>query len=181
MSRSRLPAFALSTAMLGSGACITPPAAQQAKSDPPATHEQDAPRASAQLPPHPRWFTDPGGDAGHYWPVRTVREFRVDVQGRLRPDLIQPVVRKQFGAFRRCYESGLRKNPDMAGLVAVKFVITPTGGVASPVDDGSNLPDPDVVQCIVGVFGTLSFSPPEAGTVTVVYRVMFNPGYWAER
>jgi len=43
------------------------------------------------------------------------------VNGRLPPEVIQRIVRQNFGRFRNCYESSLRTNPSLTGRVAVKF------------------------------------------------------------
>ena len=43
-------------------------------------------------------------------------------------------------------------------------------------DGGSDLPDADVVGCVLRAFETLEFPPPVGGKVTVVYPVLFAPG-----
>jgi hypothetical protein len=98
------------------------------------------------------------------------------VNGRIAPEIIQRVVRQHFGPFRKCYEAGLGRNPNLAGRVNVSFVIDRTGAVAEAHDQGSTLPDAQAVQCVVGGFGKLSFPPPDGGIVTVVYPIQFNPG-----
>jgi len=52
-----------------------------------------------------------------------VRMGATTVNGRLPPEVIQRIVRQNFGRFRLCYEDGLRKNPTLQGRVAIKFVI----------------------------------------------------------
>ena len=96
--------------------------------------------------------------------------------GRLAPEVIQDVVRQSFGAFRSCYETGLKKNAKLAGKATVSFVINPDGSVGGTKDDGSTLPDADVVGCVVKGFAALSFPPPQGGYVTVVYPIEFAPG-----
>lgn len=98
------------------------------------------------------------------------------VTGRLPPEVIQRIVRQNFGRFRLCYENGSRSNPGLSGRVSVKFVIDRSGGVSMASDSGSDLPDKGVVQCVVRGFGNLSFPQPEGGLVTVVYPIMFEPG-----
>jgi hypothetical protein len=100
----------------------------------------------------------------------------VHSNGRLPPEVIQRVVRQNFGRFRLCYENGLKGNPALAGRVAVKFVIDRSGAVATTADGGSQLPDASVVQCVVRSFGNLSFPQPDNGLVTVVYPLVFSPG-----
>jgi hypothetical protein len=113
---------------------------------------------------------------GHQVKSPRIREGATSVNGRLPPEVIQRIVRQNFGRFRLCYENGLRNNPNLQGRVAVKFVIDRSGAVAMTADGGSDLPDQGVVQCVVRGFGNLSFPQPEGGMVTVVYPIMFNPG-----
>jgi hypothetical protein len=96
--------------------------------------------------------------------------------GSLTPEVIQRVVRESFGLFRLCYENGLWNDPNLQGRVTVKFVIDRNGAVAMAADGGSDIPNPDVVKCVVRGFGNLSFPQPQGGMVTVVYPIMFRPG-----
>jgi hypothetical protein len=113
---------------------------------------------------------------GHQVKAPKLREGATQVNGRLPPEVIQRIVRQNFGRFRLCYENGMRNNPNLQGRVSVKFVIDRSGAVAMTADGGSDLPDQSVVQCVVRGFGNLSFPQPEGGMVTVVYPIMFNPG-----
>jgi len=106
----------------------------------------------------------------------TVRQGATQVNGRLPPEVIQRVVRQNFGRFRLCYENGLRTNPTLAGRATVKFVIDRAGSVATAGDAGSELPDQGVVSCVVRAFQNLSFPQPERGIVTVVYPIIFGAG-----
>jgi len=98
------------------------------------------------------------------------------VNGRLPPEVVQRVVRQNFGRFRLCYEEGLRKSPSLEGRVAVKFVIARDGSVTTSQDAGSDLADEGVRQCVVRSFGTLSFPQPEGGIVMVTYPIVLSPG-----
>ncbi len=112
-------------------------------------------------------------DAGAIKGVQ-VRAGALAVHGRLPPEVIQRIVRQNFGRFRLCYENGLRNNPSLAGRVAVRFVIDRKGEVTLTADGGSDLPDNSVVACVVRAFGSLSFPAPEGGIVTVVSPLMFS-------
>jgi len=103
-----------------------------------------------------------------------VRMANPTVNGHLPPEVIQRVVRENFGRFRFCYEAGLRANPSLRGRVVVKFVIDRGGAVGLSTDAGSALPDSRVTQCVVRAFGDLSFPSPEGGMVTVVYPILFD-------
>jgi hypothetical protein len=105
-----------------------------------------------------------------------VRMGATSVSGRLPPEVIQRIVRQNFGRFRLCYENGLRNNPNLQGRVGVRFVIGRDGSVSNVGNGGSDLPDSGVVSCVVRAFYGLSFPQPEGGIVTVVYPIMFSPG-----
>jgi tetratricopeptide (TPR) repeat protein len=105
----------------------------------------------------------------------TLRQGAVQVNGRLPPEVIQRIVRQNFGRFRLCYEKGLRTNPILSGRIATKFVIDRSGAVSTAQDNGSDLPDSGVVSCVVRAFGNLAFPQPEGGIVSVVYPVTFSP------
>ncbi|MCL2726043.1 MAG: AgmX/PglI C-terminal domain-containing protein [Polyangiaceae bacterium] len=105
-----------------------------------------------------------------------IRQGATQVSGRLPPEVIQRIVRQNFGRFRTCYETALRTNPNLSGRVAVKFVIDRSGGVSTAQDGGSDLADQGVVSCVVRSFTNLSFPQPEGGIVTVIYPIMFTPG-----
>lgn len=103
------------------------------------------------------------------------------VNGRLDPHIIQSVVRTNFYTlFAPCYDDALRSNRHLRGRVVTKFVIDLDGSVATVADAGSdagtNMPDLNVVRCVVRHFGDLKFPAPDGGNVTVVYPIQFNPG-----
>jgi hypothetical protein len=112
----------------------------------------------------------------HQTRAPSIRQGATTVNGRLPPEVIQRIVRQNFGRFRLCYENGMRTNPNLAGRVAVKFVIDRSGSVSTASDGGSDIPDQSVISCVVRGFGNLSFPQPEGGIVTVVYPIIFNPG-----
>ncbi|MDX2051127.1 MAG: AgmX/PglI C-terminal domain-containing protein [Polyangiaceae bacterium] len=98
------------------------------------------------------------------------------VSGRLPPEVIQRIVRQNYGRFRMCFEQGLVRNPNLEGRVSVRFVIGRDGAVSNVANGGSDLPDSQVISCIVSAYYGLSFPQPEGGIVTVVYPIMFSPG-----
>jgi hypothetical protein len=98
------------------------------------------------------------------------------VNGRIPAEVIQRIVRQNYGRFRVCYEQGLRSNPSLTGRVAARFVIGRDGSVSSVANSGSDLPDPNVTQCVTSTFYGLSFPEPDGGIVTVIYPILFTPG-----
>jgi hypothetical protein len=105
-----------------------------------------------------------------------VRMGTTQVSGRLPPEVIRRIVRQNYGRFRLCYEQGLGRNPNLEGRVTVRFVIGRDGAVSNVSNGGSDLPDSNVVNCVVKAFYGLSFPKPEGGIVTVQYPIMLQPG-----
>jgi hypothetical protein len=103
-----------------------------------------------------------------------IRQGATQVSGRLPPEVIQRIVRQNFGRFRLCYEDGLRRNPRLVGRISVRFTIGRDGSVTGAGNGGSDMPDQAVTDCVARSFVGLSFPSPESGTVTVVYPIMFS-------
>jgi len=118
------------------------------------------------------------GHKGGVHPVKapSMRSASSTVSGHLPPEVVQRIVRQNYGRFRQCYENGLRTNPNLTGRVTARFVISREGSVSNVQNGGSDLPDSGVVSCVVSAFYGLSFPTPEAGIVTVSYPIMFSPG-----
>jgi Ca-activated chloride channel family protein len=104
-----------------------------------------------------------------------VHEGPVSVSGRLPPEVIQRIVRQNYGRFRVCYQNAAASNPTLQGRVTVKFVIDRNGGITTASDGGSDLPDRGVIDCVVRSFTNLAFPQPEGGIVTVSYPLQFAP------
>ena len=105
-----------------------------------------------------------------------VRMGNINVVGRLPVEVIQRIVRQNFGRFRLCYENGLRSNPNLQGRVATRFEISKDGDVGAVSNGGSDMPDGNVTKCVARAFPSLSFPQPEGGTVSVVTQIFFSPG-----
>lgn len=112
---------------------------------------------------------------GHVTRAPRVALLPTEVSGRLPPDVIQRIVRQNFGRFRQCYEVGLRTNPNLAGRVTARFVIGRDGAVSN-VSASGDLADSAVRSCVASAFYGLSFPAPDAGIVTVTYPIMLQPG-----
>ncbi len=104
-----------------------------------------------------------------------LRMGEVTSEGSLPKEVIQRIVRQNYGRFRLCYEAGLQRNPNLEGRVSVRFTIDELGAVNSAQNGGSDLPDSGVVSCVANAFLGLGFPQPERGKVTVVYPIMFEP------
>jgi hypothetical protein len=112
---------------------------------------------------------------GHRPAVPQVRTAVTNVSGRLPAEVIQRVVRQNYGRFRACYESGLRSNPNLTGRVTARFIISRDGAVSNVSNGGSDLPNSGVVSCVLSAFYGLSFPSPENGIVTVSYPILLTP------
>jgi Ca-activated chloride channel family protein len=106
----------------------------------------------------------------------TVRMGATTVSGKLPPEVIQRIVRQNFGRFRLCYEQGLTRNPNLEGRVTARFVIGRDGSVSNVANGGSDMPDSGVVSCVLSAYYGLAFPEPEGGIVTVNYPVLFGAG-----
>jgi hypothetical protein len=124
---------------------------------PPETASAAAPVARPAPPPAPRQEVAqaPAG------PALNSKEIRVAVSG-ISDDLQQ------------CYLAGTFKDSSLAGTVHVTFTIEPTGRVSSAVDSGSDMADPDVVECVIDCFAGLSFRPGGQNATEVSYPIRFN-------
>jgi hypothetical protein len=105
-----------------------------------------------------------------------IRSGATEVSGRLPREVIQRIVRQNYGRFRMCYTQGLTRNPNLEGRVSARFVIGRDGAVSNVSNGGSDIPDSGVVSCVLSAFYGLSFPEPENGIVTVVYPIMLTPG-----
>ncbi len=158
---------ALSLASLAcSGAGPAPATAAPAQPD--AAADPGAPSAAPAAAPA-------GPSSGKRVP--RIRIGQVTLTGPLPIEVVQRIVRQNFGRLRVCYDNGLRANAELEGKVTVKFTIKPDGSVGT-VDDGggTTLPDKDMIACLRRAFGTLSYPEPEnGGAVVVLYPMVFSP------
>ncbi len=112
--------------------------------------------------------------ASHVVAPPQVRMGATQVSGRIPAEVIQRIVRQNFGRIRGCYEEGLRLRAGIQGRVSVRFSIQHDGSVASSEVTGSELPDA-VGACIARSMLSLSFPAPDKRVVTVVYPFVLLP------
>jgi outer membrane biosynthesis protein TonB len=74
-----------------------------------------------------------------------------------------------------CYLPGKQRDPKLRGKVIVKFTINADGSAKPVANEGSNLTDDAVINCVVRTIKTLHFQKPVEGSVTVVYPFIFRP------
>lgn len=100
---------------------------------------------------------------------------RLRIAGALPAEVIQRVVRRNFGHLSACYAAGLHRDAALSGSLYVHFTIGADGAVVQVRAGTSDLADPEVVTCVLRSFYGLAFPAPEGGVVTVVYPVSFSP------
>jgi Ca-activated chloride channel family protein len=118
---------------------------------------------------------------GHATSAPKVRLGDAAVVGSLPREVIQRIVRQNFGRFRTCYEQGLARDPKLAGRLTVRFTIGRDGGVSNAADGGSSVNDSAVQACIVSSVHALAFPSPETGIATVTLPITLEPGDGAKR
>jgi hypothetical protein len=119
----------------------------------------------------------PGENAqGYQAKSAVVRGGNPAVLGHLPPDVVLRIVRPNLVRARLCYEEGLKRNPSLAGRIAVRLIVSQDGKVASSGDGGSDVPDATVLGCVIRSFASLAFPPPDSGIVNVTYPISFSPG-----
>jgi hypothetical protein len=104
-----------------------------------------------------------------------VRMGATRVSGRLPPEVVQRIVRQNFGRFRACYQQALLASPNLAGRVTIRFVIATNGSTKGATVLSSDLENAAMESCVAAAFEGLSFPMPEGGVVTVTYPLSFSP------
>jgi hypothetical protein len=97
-------------------------------------------------------------------------------RGSLEPHEIEDVVHAGFGLFAHCYREGLHRHPRLAGVVSLRMVIGRDGVVDALRDADSDIPDPELIDCVAEGFFALRFPKPRSGTVRLLYRIAFDNG-----
>jgi hypothetical protein len=99
---------------------------------------------------------------------------RHDELARVPPLVVQHTVRDYFATLRRCYDSGLGRDPNLLGDVVVRFTIESDGKVSHAENDDGNMPDDYVVTCVLRAFEGLSFPKAEGAPLTLEYPIAFT-------
>ena len=90
--------------------------------------------------------------------------------------LVRKIVRSHRDEIERCYASGLKTNPKLAGRLVVRFSIDGKGKVTEAKVTESELAAPDVESCITARIEKWKFPPFGRGDpVTITYPFVFEP------
>jgi TonB family protein len=97
------------------------------------------------------------------------------VMGSLDKELIRQVIHRNRNQIRYCYESQLTRFPKLHGKVAVKFVISAQGTVASSNVAQSDVGNAELETCVAGRVRTWQFPKPKGGGIVIVtYPFVFT-------
>ncbi len=96
------------------------------------------------------------------------------VIGPLSAEQVYAVLARNIGEVKHCYQEGLWTNPNLAGLVKVRFVITGDRGVTTATAYDSTIQDAAAESCIEKALRRFRFPEPAGGSVVVV-RYPFAP------
>ncbi len=100
----------------------------------------------------------------------------ITLTGALDKELIRQVIRRNINQIKYCYESQLTRHPNLSGKVAVQFVISASGSVASSSVVQSSADDRTLESCVANrVHGWLFPKPRGGGVVVVTYPFLFKP------
>lgn len=89
--------------------------------------------------------------------------------------LIRAALGARKSELAACYAGGLARNPTLRGRVVVRLVVEKSGAVTEASDAGSELPDAEMVGCVIAVFRTLRLAPPKGGARRIRYPIRFEP------
>ncbi|MBS2030006.1 MAG: TonB family protein, partial [Deltaproteobacteria bacterium] len=97
------------------------------------------------------------------------------VMGSLDKELIRQVIHRNRQQIQYCYEMQLTRFPNLAGKVAISFVIGPEGTVQMSKVAQSNMNNPELEQCVAQRFKSWLFPKPKGGgIVQVTYPIILN-------
>ncbi|MEE2756138.1 MAG: AgmX/PglI C-terminal domain-containing protein [Myxococcota bacterium] len=100
---------------------------------------------------------------------------RPKVSGGLDMETVRRIIRRSRNRFKYCYEQELQRNPDLAGKVKVKFVISGQGKVLVSQVIENTMKNQKVGRCIKRMTNRLQFPAARGGgTTTVRYPFMFK-------
>lgn len=122
-----------------------------------------------------------GREGGEHGPKREGGIGRVGgdpiILGALDRSLVDSVIKRHMNQLRHCYQRALQRSPNLAGKIAVKFVITQNGRVSKASTKYSTMGSPAVEMCINDRFMRLQFPAPKGGGMVIVsYPFIFSPG-----
>lgn len=83
-------------------------------------------------------------------------------------ELVRRVIRRHINEIKFCYQRELQAQPDLNGRVIVRFVISPTGQIASSAIQESTLDNRNAEQCMIQAVQRWLFPKPLGGGIVMV-------------
>jgi hypothetical protein len=103
-----------------------------------------------------------------------IRMGAMAVMGKdLSPEVITRVVRNDNARLLSCYQQGLATNPQLEGRITAKLVIDAAGAIATNNAGGSDLPDANVLACVLSELTKLHFPARKPGSTTSVVLTLY--------
>lgn len=97
------------------------------------------------------------------------------IEGALPMEVIKKVIDENKNQIKYCYETELQRDQNLEGRVAMTWVISATGSVATAAVRESTIRNGNVERCIVEKIKTWKFpAPAGGGVVTVNYPFIFK-------
>jgi len=75
--------------------------------------------------------------------------------------------------FRRCYQRGLERDPEMSGTLRLSVEVGANGEVVATTPAGGEGLSPTVIACTGGVVASRVFAKPKGGPATLVIPLSF--------
>lgn len=90
---------------------------------------------------------------------------------------VSKLMRARMGEIRQCYTRQLRRYPNLAGQITVRFVISIDGSVDSATIPQSSMDNKEIEDCVRKEVMQIRFPrPPNNQVMTVNYPLMFSAG-----
>jgi hypothetical protein len=93
-------------------------------------------------------------------------------------DGIRAAVQDRTPEIKECYDGWLALNPELEGSLIVSFGIVSGEDELAHIEDvglaSSELNHEFMQGCVLNVFEELAFQPPEGGSITVTYPLLFS-------
>ena len=105
------------------------------------------------------------------------RDEKVRHNGKLDPGEIKGTMVDSLDIIKVCYDTELKNDPTLNGMVVVDFVISESGSVdtASINKEKTTLKSDAVGSCMISEILKISFTAPTGGKVDVSYPFQFKP------
>jgi hypothetical protein len=127
------------------------------------------------VPDAPNFPPTPAPVASASHPRSQLHEVQADIHGPLPAEVVQRIVRQNFGRFRLCYDKALGRDPSLTGRITAHVVVDPTGAVVKSEIAPGGLADDDARACMKHGFDSLSYPQSDGASTDFRYAIEFSP------